>query len=241
MTTGPARNSKDADRIRDNWLRVVDDVESICASAGRAPKSITILGVTKYVGVAETEALVSAGCMDLGENRPQLLWEKREALASLPIRWHQIGHLQRNKVRRTVEGGLHLVHSVDSLRLGRAVNDSAAEASVTIDCLLEVNISADENKHGIKPNEIDEVIDGVQSFKNIRLRGLMGMASIDRRGEDAAVDFRALRELRDRLADESGIELPELSMGMSQDFPAAIREGSTIVRIGSRLFEGIAR
>ena len=136
---------------------------------------------------------------------------------------------------------MHLIHSVDSLRLGRAVNDSAAEASVTIDCLLEVNISADENKHGIKPNEIDEVIDGVQSFKNIRLRGLMGMASIDRRGEDAAVDFRALRELRDRLADESGIELPELSMGMSQDFPAAIREGSTIVRIGSRLFEGIAR
>ncbi|QDV70815.1 Pyridoxal phosphate homeostasis protein [Rosistilla carotiformis] len=225
-------------RIDDNWQAVCDQVDAACCSAGRSREDVTIVGVTKYVDAAMTQALVRAGCHDLGENRPQVLWQKAEALADPSIRWHLIGHLQRNKSRRTVPL-LHRLHSVDSLRLAQTVSENSAELGQSTSCLLEINVSGDQQKHGFDPTQIDQILPALIALPALKIVGLMGMASFDRPDHDPAVDFAALAALRDRLTATTGLPLPELSMGMSGDFEAAIAHGSTCVRIGSRLFEGV--
>ena len=160
-----------------------------------------------------------------------------------PMRWHLIGHLQRNKVPRTLPL-VSLIHSGDSLRLLEAIDqDAAAQCSRRVPVLIEVNISGDATKHGFKPDEVEPNLAAIAALSAVEVRGLMSMAS---REDDVDSSPRtnspSLRELRDQLANKSrrrDIKLDELSMGMSGDFEAAIEEGATIVRIGSALFEGI--
>ncbi|QDS90481.1 Pyridoxal phosphate homeostasis protein [Rosistilla ulvae] len=225
-------------RVDANWRSVCDQVANACRAAGRSPDEVTIVGVTKYVDVPLTQALLRAGCRDLGENRPQVLWQKAEAMADRSIRWHLIGHLQRNKSRRTLPL-VYRLHSIDTLRLAQTVAQQSGEAGQTTSCLLEVNVSGDEQKHGFRPAEIEKIIADLIALPNLKILGLMGMASFDQPNHDPAIDFASLRALRDRLTVTTGLPLPELSMGMSGDFQAAIAEGSTCVRIGSRLFEGV--
>ena len=225
-------------RVADNWQHVQDDVAEACRAANRDASEVTIVGVSKYVDASLTKALVDAGCLDLGENRPQLLWEKGDALAAEPIRWHLIGNLQRNKAKRTVPF-LHRLHSLDSLRLARTVSDVATAHQIELPCLLEVNVSGDADKHGFVPTAMEKEIAEIQTLPGLRIDGLMCMASLGHVGNEAAIDFEALRGLRDDLAAKTGLPLNALSMGMSGDFEAAIAQGSTIVRIGSRLFEGV--
>jgi uncharacterized pyridoxal phosphate-containing UPF0001 family protein len=212
--------------------------------------------------------VVEAGCRDLGESRPQQLWERAEELADLPIRWHLIGHLQRNKVRRTLPL-VAMLHSVDSPRLLAAIdeechswggsctatpNRASEEAAVQLPpqrpspfrsaplpMLLEVNISGETAKHGFTPEDIEPFLANVAEYRHVSIRGLMGMASLEGDLDVARREFAALRELRDRLRPHcpAGVTLDELSMGMSGDFEPAIEEGATIVRIGSALFEGV--
>lgn len=228
-----------AERVRANLQRVQAEVGEACRLAGRASTTVRIVGVTKYVGVDEARALVAAGCADLAESRPQRLWEMAAALPS--ARWHLIGRLQRNKVRRTLAVGA-LVQSLDSPRLLAALDGEAAASGRACDALVEVNLDGDPSRGGVAPGAAAGLVEAAAGGF-VQVRGLMGMASAP--GEGIAADsprrqFEALRRLRDRLAaDHPGIV--ELSMGMSGDFADAILEGATIVRIGSALWEGIDR
>jgi pyridoxal phosphate enzyme (YggS family) len=256
------------DRIASNWQAVMSDVAAAAEAAGRSASEITIVGVTKYVDAATTAALVDAGCRNLGENRPQVLWEKADSdCINKSIQWHVIGHLQRNKVRRTLRyqqqiesttGGPPIsrppiVHSVDSDRLLKSIASESIAAGVTTEVLLEVNISGDASKTGMDREQLVRVLEdltnatenvvskdrGVAGGRGgVQVIGLMAMAGWGTENQEARQQFAEVRQIRDSVA-SSDHPLPELSMGMSGDFAEAIAEGSTMVRIGSRLFEGV--
>lgn len=226
--------------LRQNWRRVVDEVHEATDKAGRKVDSVKIVGVTKYVDAETTLELAQAGCLNLGENRPQLLWQKadhfREQSAE-PVQWHLIGHLQRNKIRRSLHCN-PLVHSVDSERVLKAIGDEAVQQDRVVDALLEVNVSDEESKTGLPIKEAAQLLGGGPPA-GVRLIGLMAMAGWGTAPDEAKRSFDSVRELRDRLEEQCDVRLPELSMGMSGDFQQAIEAGATIVRIGTRLFEGI--
>ena len=225
-------------RISENWRAVQQKVREAAVRAGRDPDSVQIIGVSKYVDAETTSALVQAGCRQLGESRPQVMWQKADALKlGQTVTWHMIGHLQRNKVRRSLRY-LPLIHSVDSQRILAAIADEASSQGLAVEVLLEVNISGDEGKTGFLPESLDAVLDSLPTA-GVQVRGLMAMAGWGTSSDAARVQFDKTRELRDRLCLSSGRTLPELSMGMSGDFTEAIRAGSTMVRIGSMLFEGV--
>jgi len=229
-------------RIAENVAAVRGRIAEAAARAGRDADEITLVAVTKYVGVEEVRATVEAGCTVLGESRPQQFWEKAEAVRDLPVRWHMIGHLQRNKVRRTLPL-VAMIESADAPRLIGAVDRIAAEEDLKhrVPILLEVNISGEEAKHGFAPDAVEPYLEELAGSKHVEVRGLMCMAALGSRPDEAREDFAALCGLRDRLRENcpAGISLDELSMGMSRDFEMAIEEGATIVRVGSALYEGV--
>jgi pyridoxal phosphate enzyme (YggS family) len=229
-----------AARIRQNLAEVRGRIAEAARRSGRRADEIALVAVTKYVGEPAIRALVEAGCRVLGESRPQQLWERAGQLADLPVEWHLVGHLQRNKVRRTVPV-IHWLDSADSLALIAEVDRRAAELGRPIPTLLEVNISGEAAKHGFEPAALGPCLDALAQFRHVEIRGLMGMASLEGGLDAARRDFAALRQLRDRLRANcpDAIRLDELSMGMSGDFEVAIEEGATVVRVGSALFEGV--
>jgi len=227
-----------ARRISNNLSEIRERIAAAAERSGRKANEITLVAVTKYVGVDEILALVEAGCQDIGESRPQELWHKVDVLSDRPIRWHMIGHLQRNKVRRTVPLA-HLIHSGDSERLFEAINQFGQEESTNSRVLLEVNVSGDQSKHGFTPETLKELVPRLDRLTHVEIHGLMGMASLTGGVEQARLDFCRLRDLRDELQPRcpANVALNELSMGMSRDFEVAIEEGATMVRVGSALFE----
>jgi len=230
------------EQIAVNLETVRRKIAAAAARAGRSADEITLVAVTKYVGPEIVEALVSAGAVVLGESRPQQFSAKAAALRHLPIRWHLIGHLQRNKIRRTVPL-VEMIQSVDSLRLLGAIDRVAEETERRVSVLLEVNVSGDAAKGGFDPDALEPVVRGLADYAAVRVCGLMCMAGLEG-GQDAAREhFARLRQLRDRLTGQcpEGVALDELSMGMSRDYEVAVEEGATIVRVGSALYEGIAR
>ncbi|MCL2006412.1 MAG: YggS family pyridoxal phosphate-dependent enzyme [Planctomycetaceae bacterium] len=216
-------------------------IEHAATKSGRTGSSVQLVAVSKYANTGDgtIEALLAAGCDKLGEARPQLLLEKAEYYAGQAIRWHLIGPLQRNKVRKILPV-VSLIHSLDSLRLAEAIDRIAEEEQLpSVRCLLEVAISQDVGKQGIKPNEVLEVLDALGECKNIIVEGLMGMAGLDSDDSQIRREFEMLRETAESVRMRklpSNVPLLELSMGMSDDFEIAIEEGATIVRIGSLLF-----
>jgi hypothetical protein len=227
-------------RIAENVAHIRGRIADAAARSGRAPSDVTLVAVTKYVSAAEVRALVAAGCRELGESRPQQLWEKAAELADLPIQWHLIGHLQRNKVRRTLPL-VAMIHSVDSPRLLAAIDAERMGTGKFSGVLLEVNTSGETAKHGLQPGEVEPLLTELPRYRHVAVRGLMCMASLEGGPDAARRDFAALRQLRDRLRGRCppGVALDELSMGMSGDFETAIEEGATIVRVGSALFEAV--
>ncbi|QDU55570.1 YggS family pyridoxal phosphate-dependent enzyme [Aeoliella mucimassa] len=230
------------DQVAKNLAEVLERIADAASAAGRDPSEVTLVGVTKYVGAAPAAELAKAGCRYLGENRPQQLWDKADdpAFASLDVDWHMIGHLQRNKVPRTVALS-SLIHSVDSERLLAAIDKAAAELGKRQPVLLEVNCSGDSSKHGFTADALKEFVPKLDEFPTVDVLGLMTIASGDRQLSTAADNFRELRTLRDELQQVApqGVELWELSMGMSGDFEIAIAEGATLVRVGSALWQGV--
>jgi len=243
--------------IVDNLSLVRERIARAAERAGRRADEVTLVGVTKYVGAREAAELAAAGCLDLGESRPQELWQKYGEVASgsaehnqtatgdLPaIRWHLIGHLQRNKIRRILPL-VHMVHSVDSDRLLQAINEEwgRAEASqkLPLKVLLEVNTSGEPAKHGLLPEGVEPLLAAADRLRHVEICGLMTMAALEGGPPVAARNFAALRNLRDQLRSvvPEKVCLDELSMGMSGDFEVAIAEGATIVRVGSALWENI--
>jgi pyridoxal phosphate enzyme (YggS family) len=226
--------------VADNLARVRERIAAAAHAAGRNPASIQLVAVTKYVDAATAALLMDAGCTTLGESRPQQLWEKAAAPDSAGVRWHLIGRLQRNKVRRTLPL-VELIHSVDSERLLAEIEVQAAALSLTSRVLFEVNCSGEADKQGFSADDVRRLLPTLSQFPHVRVGGLMTMAALEGGEATARANFAALRELRDELAAQApaGVSLNELSMGMSGDFEAAIVEGATMVRIGSSLFEGL--
>lgn len=229
-----------AARIAENVAETRQRIATAAARAGRPADAVTLVAVTKYVGVDEIRAVVAAGCQDLAESRPQQLWDRAGALADSALRWHMVGHLQRNKVRRTLPL-VHLVHSVDSLALIEAIDRIAGELAVRSGLLVEVKISGEESKTGLGPEALEPLLEQAARYPNVEIRGLMGMAALEGGPGTARRNFAQLRELRDRLRPRvpEGVSLDELSMGMSGDYEEAILEGATLVRVGSALFAGV--
>jgi len=228
-----------AARIAENVAAVRGRIADAARRCGRNAAAITLVAVTKSVGPEHARAVLAAGCPDLGESRPQELWYKAASLADTQVRWHLIGHLQRNKVARTLPL-VKMLHSADSPRLIAAIDEAAAGLGRRVSILLEVNTSGEPAKHGFAPDAVAPFLPELAGFRHLAVRGLMCMAGLEGGPQVARHDFAALRELRDRLRADcpDEIALDELSMGMSGDFETAIEEGATIVRVGSALFEG---
>lgn len=225
------------DALKDNLARVEERLRAACARAGRPRESVTLVAVTKTVPADVAAGLVGLGVCDLGENRPQELWRKA-ALLPASVRWHLIGHLQRNKIERTLPL-IHRLHSVDSPRLLAALE--AAESPRPIEVMLEVNCSGESSKQGFAPADVPGLTESLRSLRRVRVVGLMTMAAYEDDPERCRPAFALLRRVRDELRQAVGGAHPlsELSMGMSNDFEVAIEEGATAVRLGTVLFEGV--
>jgi len=198
---------------------------------------VTLVAVSKTKSVEEIKELYDLGQKDFGENYVQELTEKQSQLPK-DIRWHFIGHLQSNKVKQ-IASFIHLIQSVDSVKLLQEINKQATKSARTIDCLLQVHIAQEETKFGLDENELYELLnDSIFQYQNIRIAGLMGMASLTDDMEKVRTEFKYLRSIFDKHAklQTSNFKLQTLSMGMSSDYFVAIEEGSTMVRVGSLIF-----
>jgi PLP dependent protein len=231
-------NSFAAQRLRANLAAVEDRIGSACACAGRTRSEVTLVAVTKAVSAELAALLPELGILDLGENRPQELWRKSEVLTKA-IRWHLIGHLQRNKIEKTLPL-VEMIHAVDSVRLLQALEQEAGKQRRRIAVLLEVNASGEASKQGFDPTEIRGLVPILNEMKRVQVRGLMTMAALQE-PQACRPTFAALRQLRDQLGAQlsEAHSIAHLSMGMSNDFEVAIEEGATFVRVGTVLFEGM--
>ncbi|MBV9989470.1 MAG: YggS family pyridoxal phosphate-dependent enzyme [Chitinophagaceae bacterium] len=202
-------------------------------SSELSSNQVTLVAVSKTKPVEDIRALYDLGQRDFGENYVQELVDKQAVLPA-DIRWHFIGHLQRNKVKY-IAPFVHLIHGVDSFRLLEEIDRQAARCNRMIDCLLQVHIAREETKFGMDEQELTEALTKSSSLKQVRVQGLMGMASFSSDDNIVRDEFQMLRMLRDKLMSPEN-PLSILSMGMSGDYRMAIEEGSTMVRIGSLLF-----
>jgi len=226
--------------VTERVAEVKEKVEQACQRAGREMEDVTIMAATKGRSVAEIVEAVNAGLSDVGENYVQELLDKKGELDEAgysDIRWHAIGHLQRNKVRYVVPI-CDQIHSVDSLRLAQEIDRRAARIGKVQAVLLEINIAGEESKFGIAPEQAPQLAEQIMELEHLQLRGLMTMPPYTDNPEDSRPLFKALRDLAEQLV---GRGLPseamsELSMGMSGDYEVAIEEGATIIRLGTVLF-----
>jgi pyridoxal phosphate enzyme (YggS family) len=232
-------NASTRNLLADRLARLEERVRAACARAGRPRDAVTVVAVTKYVGPTVATLLTELGVHDLGESRPQELWKKAAALPPA-VRWHLVGHLQRNKVEQTLPL-VHMIHSADSPRLLNALEQEAGRQGRALDVLLEVNASREANKGGFAPEDVLALAPQLSRLRRLRVRGLMTMAAHAEDPEDCRPTFAELRHVRDRLQAELGdaVTLDHLSMGMSNDFEVALEEGATLIRVGSVLFEGL--
>ena len=203
--------------------------------ARRAPQQITIVAVTKGFGTEAIRAALDAGLADIGENRVQEAVQKQDALANLTgVRWHLIGHLQRNKAR-VVAGRFDLVHSLDSLELAREL-DRRSGGGAPQRVLLQVNVAREAQKSGCALEDAPMLARQIAALEHLRLEGLMTLAPLTDDVDVQRRTFRGLRVLRDTIKEEEGVWLPTLSMGMSDDYASAALEGATVIRLGTALF-----
>ncbi|NLF30744.1 MAG: YggS family pyridoxal phosphate-dependent enzyme [Planctomycetes bacterium] len=238
--------SIDPKKLADNLARIHDRMAAACGRVRRDVSEVALVAVTKSVEPDVIRELVLLGQTDLGESRVQQLAERAAdpAIAAAAaeigqtVRWHMVGHLQRNKVKACLDAS-RMIHSVDSLRLAEEINARAAQASTTVECLLEVNTSSEPQKDGVAVGAATHMAEQIRTLKCLRLTGLMTMAPLTENLDDARRCFVRLRELFEEIRAEgiAGREFGRLSMGMSNDFEAAIEEGATLVRVGTALFE----
>lgn len=232
------------DRLKTNLDLVRSRIAQALDQAGRPAGSVRLVAVTKRSPAELVGPLVELGVVDLGENYPQELVRKFEltrAMAPAP-RWHLIGHLQTNKVKKIIGPmgrALVMIHSIDSLKLLDLVGESALAAAVAPAVCLQVNTSAEPSKHGWTPETLLADAERIATLRGVAVEGLMTMAALGTTAETARGSFARLRALREELAARTGLALPELSMGMSNDYETAVLEGATLVRVGSALFEGV--
>lgn len=224
-------------QLQENLVRVRANVAAAAEKAGRDPLSVRLLAVSKTFPLSDILEAHEAGQLEFGENRVQEL-ETKVPNGTPDIIWHLIGHLQSNKAEKAVELAEY-IHSVDSVKLLNKINAAAAKRGKFQKILLEVNVSGEESKFGLSGwDALREAAEHAVGLSSVKLLGLMTMAPLDADDSVLHATFGGLREFRDRLEREFSVPLPELSMGMSHDYPVAIAEGATIVRVGTAIFGG---
>jgi PLP dependent protein len=228
------------ERIRYNIDAVERRITEAARRVDRPANSVRLIPVTKKSPPEWIRSLINCGIREFGENYPQELWRKQDELGDLQgaIHWHLIGHLQTNKVKKTLPM-VRMIHSVDSLKLLRALDDAAPALDKRPSVCLQVNTSDEPSKHGWSEEGILRDAAAIATCRAIPIVGLMTIAGMGTTAATARGSFVRLRELRDKLRQETDLPLAELSMGMSNDFETAIEEGATLVRVGSALFEGV--
>lgn len=222
--------------IVENIEHVRENIEKACKKVGRSVDEVTLIAVSKTKPYTDIEEALKSGTLDYGENKVQEMCEKYEILPK-NIRWHMIGHLQRNKVKYLV-GKTELIHSVDSIRLAEQIEKEYAKKDETANILIEVNMAQEESKFGITSQETEELIRKISTFEHIRIKGLMTIAPYTDNPETNRVYFRQMKKLSVDIRDKNidNVSMDVLSMGMTGDYQVAIEEGSTMVRVGTGIF-----
>lgn len=222
--------------IPENLKNVQTKIQSACTSAGRSPEDVTLIAVSKTKPVSALHEAYAAGVRDFGENKVQELIDK---ISQLPddIRWHMIGHLQRNKVKYII-GKIALIHSVDSLRLAEEISRESVRKGVDTDILIEVNIAEEESKFGVTYQETVELVENISLLPGIHIKGLMTIAPYTEFAEKNRLYFRKLHELSVDIEGKNidNVSMSILSMGMTGDYSVAVEEGATCVRVGTGIF-----
>src|SRR5690625_646971 len=220
--------------ISTNIEKVKKNMEQACKKANRNFDEITIIGVTKYVTIEQAEQLVESGIINIGENRTEEMLHKYETIKE-KANWHFIGTLQSRKVKDIIQQ-ITMIHSLDRLSVAKQINNRSERV---IDCFVQVNVSGEETKHGLSPEEVIPFVDEVKQYERVKIVGLMTMAPHIEDEEELRSVFRKLAHLRDDVKAKQFSHAPcqFLSMGMSNDYHIAIEEGATHIRIGSKLFE----
>ncbi|WKY43001.1 YggS family pyridoxal phosphate-dependent enzyme [Eubacteriaceae bacterium ES2] len=200
------------------------------------PENVTLVAVTKYHDLEETKAVVAAGIRDLGESKVQDFLKKYEMIDD--VRWHFIGHLQKNKVKQII-GKVYLIHSVDSLQLLEIINRESEKAALVTDVLLQLNLAEEETKYGFKKEDFDHLLEKAMAYQAIRIRGLMAMGPHTENNREIRNIFVELKQIYDKIKEHyhgENLNMEILSMGMTDDYKIAIEEGSNLVRIGRKIF-----
>lgn len=218
--------------VKDNLNAIKQEIVAACKNVNRQPEEITIIAVTKYVTIERAQEAIDAGIVHLGENREEGLLAKYEVLQDKPI-WHFIGSLQTRKVKGIIDY-VDYIHSLDRISLAKEIHK---RANRTIKCFVQVNVSNEETKHGMKPEEVIDFVEQLSEYPHIQVVGLMTMAPYTDDKEFLRECFRKLKSIQE---DVKELQLPyapctELSMGMSNDYSIAIEEGATMIRIGTAL------
>jgi len=226
----------DANRacLVENFQALKSRINDVCRQVGRDPEEVSLVVASKYATPEQLKALIPYGLNDIGENRVADLIIKKNAVDE-NIRWHFIGHLQKNKTKKVV-GNAWLIHSLDSVELAAEVDRRAGEMGKVQDALLQVNISKEESKFGFGEGEVMEALPQVAGLKNVNITGLMTIAPFIKDYEIIRQIFKRLRAIKEELNIMGFSNIKHLSMGMSNDYEIAIEEGATMIRIGSAIF-----
>ncbi len=222
--------------ITQNYDKVLENIKSACKSSGRKESEVTLIAVSKTKPVSDIEELYNHGVRVFGENKVQELCDKYEALPK-DIKWHMIGHLQRNKVKYIIDK-VELIHSVDSVRLARQIEEEAAKKNVRVDILIEVNVAGEESKFGLKTEEVPDIVTQIAGFPHVSIKGLMTIPPFAENPEDNRKYFNKLKQLAVDIKAKNidNVSMDKLSMGMTGDYTAAVTEGASYVRVGTGIF-----
>lgn len=222
--------------ITENIMQVQKNIGKACQKAGRNPEEVTLIAVSKTKPVPMLKEAYQAGSLDFGENKVQEIMDKYPMLPK-DIRWHMIGHLQRNKVKYIVDK-VSLIHSVDSLRLAEEISRQAGKKQAELDILVEINIAQEESKFGVSRAEAAQLVEEIAKLPYIHVKGLMAVAPFVEYPEENRKYFRQIKELSVDIEKKNidNVSMSVLSMGMTNDYMVAVEEGATMVRVGTGIF-----
>ncbi len=222
--------------IKNNLEIINEKIKKAALKASRNPQEIKLVAVTKTATIEQIKEAISVGVKIIGENKVQEAKEKYQIL-SADIEWHLVGHLQTNKVKYAIEI-FDFIHSVDSIKLAKEIDKRSLQFGMITNVLVEVNVSGEETKYGIKPEEVEPFLKEISEFSRTRVRGLMTIAPIAEDKEEVRPYFRKLRELFEKIKSKNikNVKMDYLSMGMTEDFEVAVEEGANMVRIGRGIF-----
>lgn len=224
------------DMIKENLEIVKQNMRDACKKSGRDPESVRLIAVSKTKPVEDVQKAYQCGCRDFGENKVQELVEKYEKMPK-DIRWHMIGHLQRNKVKYIVDK-VYLIHSVDSVRLAEEISREAVKKQVTVSVLVEVNVAGEDSKFGTTSEEAVSLVEEIAKLPGICVKGLMTIAPYVENAEENRLYFAKLKQIYVDIIQKNidNVCMEELSMGMTGDYEIAITEGATYIRVGTGIF-----